>query len=119
MDSAWWSIFSAHLAAIVIGGTKVILISWLLWYLFRKRFVKKFVGGMMKDMMAEVLPMVQGLDSQKAHGPTAGFVPAVPGVGGRPVEFCPHCDGTGIKDSRVAHAVINPFKAEVEDQRPS
>lgn len=120
VGSEWWSTFSAHLAAIVLGGVKVILISWLLWFLFRKKFIKKFVVGMTKDLMGEILPTLRPpvtLGEAVDPGPAVrAFTPE--SVVGKPVEFCPHCDGTGIKDYKaVLQKVDGGPGGRTEDQR--
>lgn len=56
MSHEWWSTFSAHFLAILLGGLKVMVVGWLLTWFIRKKYLGKFMVSLMQDVMKQLNP---------------------------------------------------------------
>lgn len=72
----WWGTFTAHLAAVIVGGLKVALFLALFWWFLRKKIFKRILGEVQEQLMPPTPPSA-----------TLGAAVAAP-----PNCFCARCE---------------------------
>lgn len=73
----FWMNVLAHFVAIVLGGVKLAILSGIFWYVFRKKYMAKFMGKLFQELMSQIQPPapVPGYHSQPAVAPAAVPLP--------------------------------------------
>lgn len=94
----FWMQVLIHFTAIVLGGLKVALISGVVWYFIRKKYLAKWIGSLMKDLTTQI----GGAGVPGAYDPGQP-VPGYPvAVASGPVndvpkwKACESCHGVGM-----------------------
>lgn len=47
---SWWDTFTAHLVAVLVGGLKVVFIGWLVYWLLRKKLLRRMLGDLQEQL---------------------------------------------------------------------
>ena len=108
----FWTNVLAHFVAIVLGGLKLAIFSGIFWYVFRKKYMAKFVGKLMQDLMAQLNPPAAVPTEAGAFVSTAPL-PGGPGFGAGPAP-------EGLLGDYAALSIeeLRPYIDELEKRNP-
>ena len=78
-SASWWEVFTAHLAAILLGGLKLALVVLLVrYFLIRKKWVQKYIAGMIGEIYKQLMASPAMAFAQEPPPPPAATVRTAP-----------------------------------------
>lgn len=114
----FWMQVLIHFTAVVLGGFKLAVISGIFWYVVRRKYLAKWMGAMMKDLMTQMSAPpepVPGYTPTAADYPSDTFGGPAVAVGSvrEPARWsaCSACKGMGMVAVEVK--VAEPFHPQV------